>query len=60
MTDDQNKPAVTRREALAVAAVGVAAGTQPAMARMLAEKPLRAPPGHQRDNPGFRRLHLEK
>jgi hypothetical protein len=60
MKDDHTRPALTRRECLAVGAAGLAASAQPVMAQVLAEPPLRGPPGQRRGNPGFRKLHLDK
>jgi hypothetical protein len=60
MTDNEDKLPLTRRDCLKGGAVVLAATAQPAMAQLLSEKPLRAPPGQRRDSPGFLRLHLDK
>ena len=60
MKDKDEILPVSRRDCLVAGGVAMLAAAQPAAAEILSRPELRAPPGHRRDAPAFRRVDLGK
>lgn len=60
MKDKEQGLPVTRRDCLVAGGAAMLAAAQPATAGLLSREELRAPAGHRRNAPAFRRVHLEK